>query len=318
MSETKEGSEMAPELPPIKIVRGHFIGGDKELPTPRCEIAVTEAHLREIAKCATDIIYFAENYFYIENMDEGEMKIKLYPAQKRVLRAMVENRFTCVRASRQIGKSTMTQIFVLWTICFKQNQKVSILANKEATAISIVDRIQLAYRRLPIWLKPGVEDWSKKSFSLDETNNRSRVSSAPTSKDAIRGISCNLLILDEAAFIDPSICDIFWEAVFPTITSAKTSKCFMVSTPNGVHNLFYKTFTAAMTDPNSPWHAETIYWHDVPGRDEEWAKMTRGALGSEDSWQQEFESSVGTTRLDVEDRPDLSDLVSVWDELLAA
>ena len=96
--------ENQPKLPPAKIIKGHFLSGDKDLPTPKCQLQLTNDHVIEMAKCASDICYFAENYFFIENMDEGEMKIQLYPAQRRVLKSMVDTRFSVVRASRQIGK----------------------------------------------------------------------------------------------------------------------------------------------------------------------------------------------------------------------
>ena len=42
----------------------------------------------ELKKCKEDIIYFAENFFYIVSLDRGKEKIKLYNAQKQMLENM--------------------------------------------------------------------------------------------------------------------------------------------------------------------------------------------------------------------------------------
>jgi hypothetical protein len=61
--------------------------------------------IKEIAKCRKNILHFASNYFYIVNVDEGRQKIKLHKFQKRILKALMENRFNILLASRQIGKA---------------------------------------------------------------------------------------------------------------------------------------------------------------------------------------------------------------------
>lgn len=63
-----------------------------------------EYRLKEIAKCKKDIVYFAENYFRIINLDRGLEIIKLYDVQKELLQHLVENNRTIVCSGRQQGK----------------------------------------------------------------------------------------------------------------------------------------------------------------------------------------------------------------------
>jgi hypothetical protein len=63
-----------------------------------------EYRLKEIAKCKKDIVYFAENYFRIINLDRGLEIIKLYDVQKELLKHLVENNRTIVCSGRQQGK----------------------------------------------------------------------------------------------------------------------------------------------------------------------------------------------------------------------
>jgi phage FluMu gp28-like protein len=96
----------------------------------------------------------------------------------------------------------------------------------------------MAYELIPMWLKPGVKEWNKRTAKF---SNDSTISSAPTTP-AVRGKTGNVLILDETAHIDSNIEKDFWDAVYPTISSSTKTKVIMVSTPNGTDNLFYRTF----------------------------------------------------------------------------
>ena len=59
--------------------------------------------VKEVQKCKQDIIYFAENYFYIVSY-KGKHVIKLFDKQKLMLKSFIENNFSIVLSSRQSGK----------------------------------------------------------------------------------------------------------------------------------------------------------------------------------------------------------------------
>lgn len=260
--------------------------GNKNLPSPDAafDYASHPEWVADIAKCRKNIIYFAENFFYIVNLDRGKEKIALHNYQKRVLRGLRDNRFVCLLASRQIGKTTLMTIYALWIACFFEDQRLLIVANKEQTAINIFKRVRLAYEQLPNYLKPGAVEYGKTSMTL---GNGSSIGISTTSSDAGRGESVNVVILDELAFIDNHLVEQFWKSVYPIISSSKKSKIFVASTPNGTGNLFHELYTGAMENKNG-WHAERVDWWEVPGRDEEWKEKTIRTLGSVDAFDQEF------------------------------
>ena len=90
------------------------------------------------------------------------------------------------------------------------------------------------------------------------------------------------------AFIETHLVEEFWKSVFPIITSSKKSKVFVCSTANGTDNLFHKLYSGAVDGENG-WAHDKIRWDEVPGRDAEWAKATKTAIGSSEAWLQEFE-----------------------------
>jgi len=277
--------------------RDYYLG-NKKLPTQSAEFEWTKQMIADLKKSTANLLYFAENFFTIINLDRGRDKITLYKCQKKVLRALRDNRFNIVLASRQIGKTTLMCIYALWTSCFTKDQRILIVANKEQTAINIFKRVRLAYEELPNWIKPGVVEYGKTSMQLA---NGSSIGISTTSSDAGRGDSCNVLILDELAFIDNHLVRDFWKSVYPIISSSKKSKIFIASTPNGTGNLFYELYTNATKGANN-WKASRVDWWEIPGRDEKWKDDTIKSLGSSEAFDQEFGNQfIETGELSIDD-----------------
>jgi hypothetical protein len=234
--------------------------------------------------CSEDPIHFAENHMKIVNVDKGLMTIDLYDYQKDIITSVLTNRFTVAEMARQSGKTTAITVFVLWYIIFNPNVTVAILANKAETAREILGRVQLAYEHLPKWLQQGVVEWNKGSFVLE---NGSRVIAAATSSNNIRGFSINLLIIDEAAFIDKW--DEFFTSVFPTISSGLSTKIVLVSTVNGL-NHFHKITSLARQGKNG-YNLISVDWRAVPGRGEKWREVTLAGMNfNHDKFAQEYEN----------------------------
>jgi hypothetical protein len=262
-----------------------YYRGAKNVPVADAQYEFTSDMIEELRRCKEDVVYFAENFFYIVTLDDGKQKIKLYDAQKRMLHSMVNNRFTVNLASRQSGKSTLLTIFVLWMACFNDDHRAAIVANKESTAINIFKRVRMAYEQLPNYIKPGVRDYGKTGMTL---GNDSSVLVSTTTATSIRGDSLSTLALDEVAFIEHHILEEFWSSVIPATSSGKTSKILLVSTPNGIGNKFYEIFSGAESGSLPSWKHARIDWWDRPGRDEHWKNDQIQLLGSEEKFQQEF------------------------------
>ena len=92
----------------------YYYRGSKNIPVAGAQYEFTADMVSELIKCKDDIVYFAENFFYIINLDRGKETIKLYDAQKSMLINMVNTRFSANLAARQSGKcfcsNTLLQI----------------------------------------------------------------------------------------------------------------------------------------------------------------------------------------------------------------
>lgn len=244
----------------------------------------TEERLQEMLRCEQDPIHFAQNHMRVVNVDRGLIQIDLYDYQKEIIETVLNNRFTVAECARQSGKTTSICAFVLWYIIFNPNVRVAILANKAETAREILSRIKLAYEYLPPWLQHGVGKWNEGSFALE---NGSSVIASATSSSNIRGFSINMLIIDEAAFIEGW--EEFFTSVFPTITSGKSTKVVLVSTVNGL-NHFHQITSLARKEKND-YKLISVDWTKVPGRDEEWKRQTLAGMNfNYDKFAQEYEN----------------------------
>ena len=244
----------------------------------------TQEQVEEYIKCSKDPVYFCMNYIKIVNVDEGLINFKMWDFQKEMLNLFKDNRFVITKCPRQVGKTTTTVGYLLWATIFTEQQNVAVLANKGSLARDILAKYQLAYENLPHWLQQGVVTWNKGNVELE---NGSKVIAASTSSSAIRGGSFNIVFLDEFAFVPNNIAHEFFNSVYPVISSGKSSKIIIVSTPNGM-NLFYKLWMDSLEKRNNYKNFE-IHWSMVPGRDEKWKEETIRNTSLR-QFQQEFET----------------------------
>jgi hypothetical protein len=267
---------------PSQIENLKFYNGNPNLKRSGVQVNWTPEMVQEWVKCSSDVVYFVKKYMKIVNVDRGLIPFEPYDYQIEMLEAMQQERYCIFATSRQAGKSTVTCAFILWYIIFNADKNVALLANKAETAREILGKVQLAYQHLPKWLQQGVTEWNKGSFELE---NNSRVIATATSSDNIRGFSINLLFIDEAAFIDNW--NEFFTSVYPTISSGKSTKVVLVSTPNGL-NHFYAIWQNAVENKNG-YKNIMVKWDRVPGRDEKWKHDTLAGLNFDtEKFDQEF------------------------------
>lgn len=265
------------------------------------KIEYTPELIQEYINCANDIIYFAEKYYYIITLDKGRQLIKLRGFQKKILKAMTETpdgkRHLCILSSRQSGKTTTNNIFLLHYSLFNEHKKISILANKEVTAIGILKNVKIAYEGLPRFLQQGIVQggWNKKTIEFE---NGTVLTAGSTSSTAGRSTSANLLILDEFAFVPDNIANYFMSSVYPLISSSETAKIIMISTPNGInlYHDFYQNACLPKDDPRANnFYPISVSWREVEGRDDKWKDSVIRDIGMM-RWLQEFDCQfLGST-----------------------
>lgn len=242
----------------------------------------TPDELEEIRRCKADPVYFASKYAQVMTED-GIQQITLRDYQEEIIRSFKDNRFNILMASRQIGKTVMSGVFIAWYLIFHTDKNVLAVANIASTTKEVLDKIKSVFENLPFFLKPGCISNNVMSMKFD---NGCRLIGRTTTKNTGIGFTIHVLYIDEFAHINPSYLDFFYRAIYPTISASSNSKIIITSTPNGM-NRFYEIYMEALEKKNA-YVPLRVDWWQVPGRDDAWKKMTIANLGSEEDFNQEY------------------------------
>lgn len=254
-----------------------------------------------ILECADNHIIIDENYNEIFAKDSLNVNIRVIDGLDKVINIKItdewiemydfelsENSNHLYYANGVLShNTTLMTIYALWLANFFPDQQIIICADKANTAKMIFERIQMAYKELPGWIKCPSEEFNKHSMTL---RNGSHIVTSATTDSAIRGNSLSCLIVDEFAFVDESIADKFWTSVTPTLVTNPNAKMFVSSTPNGVGNMFWSLCDRSEKGLND-FKIQKVVWSDIPGRDEKWKKRTleTDMNGDINKFQQEYE-----------------------------
>lgn len=250
----------------IKRYQNPWLKSEVGLRRAGVSFKMTAEEQQEYIKCALDVHYFVEKYCKVKREDGSIGNIFLRDYQKEILDNFVNNRFNILMASRQVGKTISSSIFMLHTILFNNDKNIMIVANKGDTAVEIVDKIKSIYTLLPFFLKPGIKTWNQKSLTFE---NGCRIKTSARTKTPAIGFTIDVLYLDEFAHIPSNIIEPYYTAAFPTVSAVNNSKIIITSTPNGM-NLFHKLLTDAERPDGDPqknnYKPMRVYWYQVPGR----------------------------------------------------
>lgn len=248
--------------------------GNRGLKPAYCQLALTNDHIQEIYKCMNSVEYFFFNYCQVVT-SKGFTFGDVRQYQIDLLNFLAVEPRCCLSMPRQSSKSVTAGIHILHQILFKKEITWGLAANKQGMSKEILTKIKQTYSRLPFWLQQGVISWNANSIELE---NGSKVLTSATTGDSFRGFTLSGgLLVDECAFISPTMWEEFYDSVFPTVSSVKTSQIILASTPKGL-NHWHAIWTDA-EEKRSEFRPYKINWYDVPGRDDEWLETQIETFG---------------------------------------
>ena len=302
----------------IKRYQNPWLKGEVGLRRAGVTFKMSPDEQQEYIKCALDVHYFVEKYCKVKREDGSIGNILLRDYQKEILDNFVNSRFNILMASRQVGKTISSAIFMLHKILFDNDKNIMIVANKGDTAVEIVDKIKSIYSLLPFFLKPGIKTWNQKSLTFE---NGCRIKTSARTKTPAIGFTIDVLYLDEFAHIPSNIIEPYYTAAFPTTAAVQNSKIIITSTPNGM-NLFHKLLTDAERPEGDPlknnYKAMRVYWYQVPGRFVSYLrlnphKLYEHGLTKEDLFEMCKEKWGGLTKLEMGWNSDLQkDIIYIY------
>jgi len=193
------------------------------------------------------------------------MPFALWPAQVRVLWALMTTRLVIILKARQLGISWLCCWYALWLCVFQPGKTVLLFSKGQDEANELLRRVKVLYERLPDWMRSALPALVKANTEELAWANGSRIRSLPASSSAGRSFTASLVILDEAAFLP--FADAIYTALKPTIDAG--GQLIILSTANGIGNLFHQLWIKASAAKNA-FTAIFLPWWSRPGRDAAW------------------------------------------------
>lgn len=232
----------------------------------------------EYKRCANDPVHFMRRYCYIQHPTRGKMLFNLYPFQGDTLREFDEHHYNVILKSRQLGISTLSAGYSLWSMLFKQDFNILVIATKQDVAKNLVTKVRVMHENLPSWLKGKTVEDNKLSLRFA---NGSQIKAVSAAGDAGRSEALSLLIIDEAAFIDKI--DEIWASAQQTLATG--GRAIVLSTPNGVGNFFHQTWVKSESGENT-FNPIRLHWTVHPERDTTWRDEQEVLLGPDKAAQE--------------------------------
>jgi phage FluMu gp28-like protein len=146
-----------------------------------------------------------------------------------------KSQFVVARWARQTGKSLTLGILALYTALSGSGRSVAILAPSLRQGRLLIHRVSGFLRKLPRdWIEGRVLK-TRLSFV-----NGSSIEAFPNSPETVRGLTLDVLIMDEANYIEDD------KALYDSVVYALAStdgRFIATSTPGTRDSLFYEMFT---------------------------------------------------------------------------
>lgn len=226
---------------------------------------INNEEMQEFMRCVVDEKYFLDTYAYMLDPVQGKIRFHLFEYQRDALDDFDDYRFNVILKPRQMGISWLVAGKALHVVLFNFGKKVLMISKKEKDAVKLLNKSKYIYENLPLFLRVPDKEMHQNEQVLKFTKMESMIESVPSDPNAGRSEGLSLLIMDEAAFI-PDATSI-WKAAYHTLSTGGAA--ILLSTANGVGNLFHEVWSKAIKGEND-FNAIKLHWRMFPGRDDEW------------------------------------------------
>jgi hypothetical protein len=181
---------------------------------------------QEYLRCALDPIYYIETYLTVFDQTKGEqgeiVPFKLFPFQKKLVRAYQQFKQNIANKYRQAGVSTTTCGYIAWYVSFNKNRTAAIVANKLDTARDeLMADIVGFIESCPDWLQRKPTGRDAATHKIYDNGSELKAFSSK----GLRGPTPTLIFWDETAWTERA--EQFWTATRPAVNSTGGNTIFV-------------------------------------------------------------------------------------------
>jgi len=195
-------------------------------------------------------------------------------------------RFRCVAAGRRFGK-TYLSTYEIARVARYPNKRVFYIAPSFRMGKQIIWQWLCDEMRLRRWIKKINES----DLTITLVNGSTVSIRSADNPDSMRGVSLDLAILDEAAYMNPET----WTHVIRPTLSDRKGKALFISTPNGVGDWFHDLWVRSHNlDDYAAYQFRTIDGGQVTPEEVEAARAELDLRTYRQEYEATFETSGNT------------------------
>jgi hypothetical protein len=243
----------------------------KKKSTPKRSV---EKQKPEPAKAA-EFIDWCKDYAKVEDKNSHQnIAFELYPCQKAVAELLIQRNWLWILKARRLGLTWLLAAYAAWLITQNQNRTIVVLNQNKEYACDFLDRVRLILDNLPPDQQMKRTTDSKTALRIQDTGGSLR--SLACTRTAIRSLAADLVIFDEAAYMD--LLKKARAAAQPAVEIGG-GQVVGISTSNGPGGEFYDVWMKSKAG-NSRYQPVFLDWRQLRGRDDKWyAKEQRENSG---------------------------------------
>lgn len=220
--------------------------------------------LEEYRKKASDYKYAIENT--LQTYDGTQKKFvsfKLFPRQKEFLKNLCNENKNITVKNRQAGVTTVSCAYAATAMVFASKNAPELIvcvAHNQTLAKKNLQKIKnFIDQYQPERFYGSQNRYLNKSQTYLKLPNGSEAMAIANSEDAGRGGTPTFIIMDEAAFIEGG------EDAYTAIINSQATggRLVMLSTPNGLDEVYYKTYENAQYG-NNDYKVTNFRWYEDP------------------------------------------------------
>lgn len=223
---------------------------------------------------------FCNNHVVIQDKSTREtVKFKLFQGQNRIVEPLVAGTWLLCLKGRQLGFTWLLAAYVKWRNIYNSIFTTIVVSQEKQYARDFLARVHWIHQRLPDYLqcKMTKSNTEMIAFSDKSRGFEREIRSVAGSKKAARSVTADLVIVDEAAYVD--FLGETLAAATPAVEVAR-GQIINLSTSAGPIGEFYElweeTYGVAGSNLNAQGIGPTGYmpifirWNEREGRDQAW------------------------------------------------
>ncbi len=220
-------------------------------------------------------IYWCETYALVEDKDsQRAIPFKLWACQKKVAKLLVNHKWIWALKARRLGLTWLMVAYAVWLITFFPNRQIVVMNQDVTYAKDFLDRFRFVQDQLPEAMQlarvnaKGKSSDNKQRIDFNRHGHGCLIRSVACTKRAIRSIAADLVIFDEAAYME--LLNTARLAAQPAVETGK-GQIVGITTSSGPQGDFYDTWDRAVSGKNK-YTPVFLHWKEHPKRNDAWYK----------------------------------------------